>query len=93
MKRILEETVPPVVFEFVPWVCKSIQDPISFLQGFPTGYKLYEINDRTAKLGEISKCDKSNFIKELSARNLPYTDLLLLHENSLVIDPADFENQ
>ena len=87
MKQILEEKTPSIIFEFIPWVCKSIdRDPNLFLRGFPQGYQLYNINEKDSKLEEIVPRDIDNFVNRISAQKPPYTDLLLLHKNSS-IDP------
>lgn len=46
MKKIFEGLNPPpfIVFEFVPWVCETIKDPVEFLNSLPEQYTLFDLD-------------------------------------------------
>lgn len=94
MKTILVGIDPPpvIIFEFVPWVCKSIKDPLQFLNSLPEQYTLFDLNpatyDKNGKnmLRHVNKTDFDTFVIEITKKDSQSTDLLLVHEK--IIDIA-----
>lgn len=86
MQKILHtENSPAIIFEFVPWVCKSIMDPVEFLSSLPEEYTMYNLDDTSKDdLQRIERCDFPNFVRKVSAKQPPYTDLLILNDKGVV---------
>jgi FkbM family methyltransferase len=89
MQRILQDfgNQPPlIVFEFIPWVCRSVKDPAQFLTSLPQEYLLFDIDaNPIAKDGnplrQVKRDDLGTFVREISRKVSQSTDLLMLHEN------------
>jgi len=86
MKNLMSRN-PTIMFEFTPWTFDLIKrNPVDFLKNIPSGYTMFEFQPGVDTIFRIDRDKIEGFVQSVSESTAKWTDLLIIHNQSIVYE-------